>query len=83
MIKKATRHQTRVFFVEEVFDAILKKIKSKKISDFDEIPSEAWKTRQFDNMLLQLCNAVFKQKEKWTKDCIHPFLEKSLITTKV
>ena len=44
-----------------------KKLNAKTL---DEIPPEEWKTREFDNILLRLCIAVYKQItiEKWTKD---------------
>ena len=35
-------------------DAVLKK------KCFDEISPEVWKTRRFDHILLQSCNAVYK-----------------------
>ena len=39
-------------FTEEELNAVLKKIKSRKAASFDKIPSEVWKTRKFDNILL-------------------------------
>ena len=44
-------------------------------ADLEEIPPEVWKSR---NILLQLCNAVYKQNtiEKWAKNCIFPFPKK-------
>ena len=43
-----------------------------------EIPPEVWKTRQFDDILLRQCNAVYSQNriERWTKGCILPFPKK-------
>ena len=37
-----------------------------------------WKTRQFDDILLRHCNAVYNQNliDRWTKGCILPFPEK-------
>ena len=37
-----------------------------------------WKTRQFDDILLRQCNAVYSQNriERWTKGCILPFPKK-------
>ena len=37
-----------------------------------------WKTRQFDDILLRHCNAVYNQNpiDRWTKGCILPFLKK-------
>ena len=39
---------------------------------------EVWKTRKFDDILLTLYKAVYKQntREKWTKGCIPPFSKK-------
>ena len=44
----------------------------------DDIPSEVWMTRKFDNSVLWLCNAVYEQnsKEKLTKGCILPIFKK-------
>ena len=39
---------------------------------------EVWKTRQFDNILLWHCNAVYNQHpiDRWMKGCILPFPKK-------
>ena len=44
----------------------------------DEIPPEVWKTREFDDILLQHCNAVYNQNtiDRRTKGCILPFPQK-------
>ena len=44
----------------------------------DEIPPEVWKTRQFDDILLRHCNAVYNQNpiDRWMKGCILPFPKK-------
>ena len=47
-------------FMQEL-GVILRKIKNKKVAGFDEIPPEIWKTRKFDDILLQYCNAVYNQ----------------------
>ena len=49
-----------------------------KTAGLDEIPPEVWKTRQFDNILLRHCNAVYNQNpiDRWMKGCILPFLKK-------
>ena len=41
----------------------------------DEIPPEEWKTRKFDDILLQHCNAIYNQNpiDRWMKGCIIPF----------
>ena len=48
-------------FTTGELDSILRKIKSRKAAGLDEIPPEVWKTRQFDNILLRHCNAVYNQ----------------------
>ena len=65
--------------MEKELDTILKKIKNWKAAGLDKIPTEALKTRKFDDILLQLCNGVYKQNtiDKWTKGCNLPFLKKS------
>ena len=44
----------------------------------DKIPSEVWKTRQFDDTLFRHCNAVYNQNpiDRWMKRCILPFPKK-------
>ena len=39
---------------------------------------EVWKTRQFDDILLQHCNAVYNENtiDRWTKGCMLPFPKK-------
>ena len=49
-------------FTEEELDTVLKKIKSRKAAGLNEIHPEVWKTRIFDDILLQLCNTVYKKK---------------------
>ena len=48
-------------FMEKKLDAVLKTIQSRKAAVLDEIPPEVLNTRKFDNILLQLCNAVNRQ----------------------
>ena len=43
-------------------NTVLKTIKSRKVAGLDKIPPQVWKTRKFDDRLLRLCNAVYKQK---------------------
>ena len=66
-------------FMEEKLDALLRKIKNRKVAGLNEIPSEVWKIRKFDDLLLWLGNTVYKQNtiEKWTKDCILFFHKKT------
>ena len=60
-------------FMEDWLDKVLKTIKNRKAAGLNEIPPEVWKTRKFDDILLRLCYAVYKQNtiEKWMKGCIH------------
>ena len=64
-------------FTEEELEVVLKK-KSRKASGLDEIPSEEWKTRKLDDILLRLCNPVNKQNstEKWLKGYLLPLPKK-------
>ena len=65
-------------FTQEELDPVLKKIKNRKAAELDEIPPEVRKTRQFNNILLWHCNAVYNQNtiDRWTKGCIPLFLKK-------
>ena len=40
-------------FTKEELDSVLRRIKNRKAAGLDEIPSEVWKTRQFDDILLR------------------------------
>ena len=55
-----------------------RKIKNKKAVGLDEIPPEVWKIREFDDILLRHCNAVYNQNaiDRWTKRCILLFPKK-------
>ena len=48
-------------FTQEELDSVLRKIKNRKAAGLDEIPPEVWKTRQFDEILLRHCNAIYDQ----------------------
>ena len=65
-------------FTKEELDSGLRKIKNMRAAGLDEIPPEVWKTRQFDDILLRQCNAVYIQNriERWMKGCILPFPKK-------
>ena len=65
-------------FTQEELDSVLRKIKNRKAAWLDEVPPEVWKTRQFDDILLRHCNAVYNQNpiDKWIKGCILPFPKK-------
>ena len=66
-------------FTLEELDSVLRKIKNRKAAELDEIPPKVWKTRQFDDILLRHCNAVYNQNliDRWMKGCILPFPKKS------
>ena len=59
-------------------DSVLRKIKNRKAAGLNEIPPEVWKTRQFDDILLWHCNAVYNQNpiDRWMKGCILHFPKK-------
>ena len=59
-------------------DSVLRKIKNRKAAGLDEITPEVWKTRQFDDIQLRHCNAVYNQNpiDRWMKGCILPFPKK-------
>ena len=65
-------------FTQEELDSVLRKIKNRKAAGFDEIPPEVWETREFDDILLQHCNAVYNKNriDRWTNGCILPFPKK-------
>ena len=65
-------------FTQEELDSVLKNLKNRNASGLDEIPLEVWKTRQFDDILLKHCNAVYNQNpiDRRMKGCILPFPKK-------
>ena len=65
-------------FTKVELDSVLKKFLNRKAAGLDKIPPEVWKTRQFDDILLRQCNAVYSQNriERWMKGCILPFPKK-------
>ena len=65
-------------FTQEELDSVLRKIKNRKAVRLNEIPPEVWKTRQFDDILLRHCNAVYNQNpiDRRMKGCIRPFPKK-------
>ena len=46
---------------DSLFKSNLRKIKNRKVSDHDEIPSEIWKTRKYDDFPLRYLNVVFNK----------------------
>ena len=65
-------------FTQKELDSVIRKIENRKAAGLDEIRPEVWKTRQFDDILLRLCNAVYNQNpiDRWMKGCILPFPKK-------
>ena len=65
-------------FTQGELDSILRKIKNRKAAGLDEIPPEVWKTRQFSDILLRHCNAVYNQNPigRWMKGYIPHFSKK-------
>ena len=64
--------------MQEDLNSVLRKIKNRKAAGLDEIPAEVRKTRQFDDILLRHCDAIFNQNtiDRWTKGCIISFPKK-------
>ena len=52
------------FTVEELDAELKKKFKNRKAAGLDEIPLKVCKIRKFDDILLQLCNLVYKRNTK-------------------
>ena len=77
IISKQLDIKLRPFTQEELY-SVLRKIEIRKAAGLDEIPPEVWKTRQFDDILLRHCNAVYNQNpiDRWMKGCILPFPKK-------
>ena len=65
-------------FEEEELHQVLNKMKNGKAPGLDGIPPEVWKTKAFNDILLNLCNEVYngKQIETWCTGCILPFPKK-------
>ena len=61
-------------FIQEELDSVHRKIKKRKAAGMDEILPVVWKNRQFDDILLRHCNAVYNQNpiDRWMKGCILP-----------
>ena len=47
-------------FTKEELDLVRRKIKNRQAAGFDEIPLEVWKTRKFDDILVEYCDAEHK-----------------------
>ena len=57
---------------------VLKSTKNGKSCGLDNIPAEVWKLENFNDTLLQLCNAVYagSRIDKWRQGCLLPFPKK-------
>ena len=66
-------------FTQEELNSVLRKIKNrKKLQGLTRFPPEVWKTRQFHDIRLWHCNAVYNQNpiDRWMKGCILPIPKK-------
>ena len=65
-------------FTQEELGSVLRKIINSKAAGLDEILPEVWKPREFDDILLRRCNAVYTQntRDRWTKGCNLLFLRR-------
>ena len=65
-------------FTQEELDSVPREIKNRKAAGLDVIPPGVWKTRQFDDILLRHCNAVYYQNpiDRWMKWSILLFPKK-------
>ena len=65
-------------FLNSELDEVIKKTENNKAAGLDNIHPEVWKTQAFNDILLDLCNAVYhgEEIEKWTEGCILPFPKK-------
>ena len=65
-------------FTQEL-NVILTKMKN----SLDVILPVVWKTKKFDDLLLQFCNTIYNQNtiEKWKKACIFPFPKEADLKT--
>ena len=46
-------------FLDAEINEVIKKTKNKKAAGLDNIPREVWKTQVFNDILIDLCNAVY------------------------
>ena len=74
---KYTRIKSGNFTMDKL-KAALQNTKSAKACGLDNIPGEVWKLDDFNDILLQLCNAVYNGNpiDKWRQGCILPFPKK-------
>ena len=64
-------HQIWIFYGVTIWRSI-EKIQNRNAYVDNEIPPGVWKTRKFNDILVWLCNVVYKQRtiEEWTNGCI-------------
>ena len=65
-------------FTRKELDTVRRKIKNRKAAGLNGIPSELWKTREYDDILLWHCNTEYNQNTiyGWTRGCSIAFLKK-------
>ena len=65
-------------FTHKELDKVIDRLKYNKACALDNVPPEVWKSGQFNNLLLELCNEVYNGAtiEKWSEGCIIPFPKK-------
>ena len=64
--------------MQDELNSVLRKIKNREAAGLDKIPPKIWKTREFDDILCQHCNAIYNPNtiDRWTKGGILPFPKK-------
>ena len=77
IITEELKIEKGMFSVDELQKAV-KSMKNGKACGLDEIPTEVWKLDEFQHILLELCNGVYKQDpiDRWTEGCLLPFPKK-------
>ena len=65
-------------FTMDELNLAIKNISNGKASGLDCIPGEVWKLGAFDDVLLELCNAVYNGSpiDRWIEGCLLPFPKK-------
>ena len=69
--------KTGNFDLEEL-NKVVMTLQSNKATGPDNIPTEFWKSGEFNDILLELCNEVYNQNhiDRWREGCILPFPKK-------
>ena len=63
-------------FMQEELDSVLRKIKNRIAAKLDEISSEIWKTREFHNIQLRHCNAIYNQNNRQDLPRYNPYIHR-------